>query len=210
VTNLDNTIVGAGSMGDGSTPLILINGGTINANTANALVIDVPEPITNSGIMEATGTGGLFISTNNGLNNNGGKIEAIGTRATVVVDAFTMPNISGLIFASGANAHIALNNTTVSGGSLKTTGIGASIDTLGSILSGVTISAGSLVTLGSTTSNTLQLYGNIRNGGTILVSGGTGFNFLGVGTVTLSGGARSRSLPAAPATALLLKAMAPY
>jgi hypothetical protein len=57
---------------------------------------------------------------------------------------------------------------------LKTTGAGASIDTLGSILSGVTISAGSLVTLGSASSNTLQLYGNIANAGTIRVSGGTG------------------------------------
>jgi hypothetical protein len=52
LTNLDNTIVGAGNLGDGSTPLILVNGGTINANSANALTINVPEPITNSGIME--------------------------------------------------------------------------------------------------------------------------------------------------------------
>lgn len=59
LTNLDNTIVGAGNLGDGSTPLILVNGGTINANSANALTINVPEPITNSGIMEATSTGGL-------------------------------------------------------------------------------------------------------------------------------------------------------
>jgi hypothetical protein len=71
---------------------------------------------------------------------------------------------------------------------LKTTGAGASIDTLGAILSGVTISAGSLVTLGSASSNTLQLYGNIANAGTIRVSGGTGFNFLDVGVTTLSGG----------------------
>ena len=71
---------------------------------------------------------------------------------------------------------------------MKTTGAGASIDTLGAILSGVTISAGSLVTLGSASSNTLQLYGNIANAGTIRVSGGTGFNFLDVGVTTLSGG----------------------
>ena len=91
LTNLDNTIVGAGNLGDGSTPLILVNGGTINANSANALTINVPEPITNSGIMEATGTGGLFISTNNELDNTGGKVEAIGTRATTILNVFSMP-----------------------------------------------------------------------------------------------------------------------
>ena len=82
----------------------------------------MPEPITNSGIMEATGTGGLFISTNKELDNTGGKVEAIGTRATTILNVFNMPNSGGLIFASGANAHVALNNTAVSGGSLKTTG----------------------------------------------------------------------------------------
>ena len=39
LTNIDNTIAGAGSIGDGNAPLILINGGTINANTGNALTI---------------------------------------------------------------------------------------------------------------------------------------------------------------------------
>ena len=61
LTNRDNTIAGAGRIGDGNSPLILINGGTINANTGNALTIDVPEPIVNSGIMEATNSGGLYL-----------------------------------------------------------------------------------------------------------------------------------------------------
>jgi large repetitive protein len=110
LTNLDNTIAGAGGIGDGNTQLILINGGTINANTGNALTIDVPEPIVNSGIMEATASGGLFIDTNEGLNNTGGKIAALGKNAEVVVFAGSgIANGSGVISASGNGAHVDLD-----------------------------------------------------------------------------------------------------
>jgi hypothetical protein len=59
-TNLDNTISGAGQLGGGQ--LALINSGTIIATGADALVIDTGANIvTNSGMLEATGSGGLSI-----------------------------------------------------------------------------------------------------------------------------------------------------
>jgi hypothetical protein len=60
LTNVDNTISGAGQLGDGH--LTLINEGTINATGSNALVIDTGvHAVDNSGTLEALGAGGLFV-----------------------------------------------------------------------------------------------------------------------------------------------------
>jgi hypothetical protein len=79
--NVDNTISGAGQLGQGS--LILSNEGTINATGTHALVIDTgANVITNAGALEATGSGGLQINSavaNSGLLwANGGAITALG------------------------------------------------------------------------------------------------------------------------------------
>ena len=68
LTNVDNTISGAGQIGAGS--LTLVNEGTIDANGANALVIDTgSNTVVNSGLIEATGAGGLTV--NSALDNSG-------------------------------------------------------------------------------------------------------------------------------------------
>ena len=51
LTNLDNTIVGAGSIGDGSTRADPGQRRHHQCELRNALTIDVPEPINNSGIL---------------------------------------------------------------------------------------------------------------------------------------------------------------
>ena len=62
LTNVDNTISGAGQLGEGQ--LTLVNEGTIDATGTNALVVDTgSNVITNSGILEATGTGGLTVDS---------------------------------------------------------------------------------------------------------------------------------------------------
>ena len=74
-TNADNTISGAGHLGEGQ--MTLVNDGTIIASGNNALVIDTgTNAVVNSGTLEATGSGGLFIHgdvANDGLlwANNG-------------------------------------------------------------------------------------------------------------------------------------------
>jgi hypothetical protein len=61
LTNLDNTIAGAGQLGAGA--LTLVNSGTILANQSNALVIDTgSNVVSNSGTLEATGSGGLSVA----------------------------------------------------------------------------------------------------------------------------------------------------
>jgi hypothetical protein len=66
--NVDNTISGAGQLGQGQ--LTLHNEGTIAATGANALVIDTgANAIVNSGTLEANGSGGLVL--NSALSNSG-------------------------------------------------------------------------------------------------------------------------------------------
>src|SRR5260370_12177416 len=60
LTNVDNTISGAGHLGDGV--MILVNEGSIIATGTNSLDIDTgTNAVTNTGTLEATGTGGLVI-----------------------------------------------------------------------------------------------------------------------------------------------------
>ena len=68
LTNVDNTISGAGQLGAGQ--MTLDNEGTIIANGIHALVVDTAtNVIENSGTLEATGSGGLVI--NSDLDNSG-------------------------------------------------------------------------------------------------------------------------------------------
>ena len=62
LTNVDNTISGAGQLGAGQ--MALVNEGTIVATGSNALDIDTgANVITNSGTLEASGSGGMVVSS---------------------------------------------------------------------------------------------------------------------------------------------------
>ncbi|MET3843466.1 VCBS repeat-containing protein [Bradyrhizobium sp. OAE829] len=94
LTNVDNTISGAGQLGAGQ--MILINEGTIIATGTNSLEIDTgAHTIVNSGTLEATGSGGLVIDSN--LDN------------------------SGLLWANGAD--ITLNGSVTGGGTALIDGV---------------------------------------------------------------------------------------
>ncbi|MBR1245105.1 adhesin, partial [Bradyrhizobium sp. AUGA SZCCT0274] len=94
LTNVDNTISGAGQLGAGQ--MILINEGMIIATGSNSLEIDTgANTIVNSGTLEATGSGGLVIDSN--LDN------------------------SGLLWANGAD--ITLNGSVTGGGTALIDGV---------------------------------------------------------------------------------------
>ena len=81
LTNVDNTISGAGQLGAGQ--MTLVNDGTIVATGSNALIIDTgANAVINSGTLEAAGSGGLVIHAdveNSGLLwANGGNLTVIG------------------------------------------------------------------------------------------------------------------------------------
>jgi hypothetical protein len=110
-TNVDNVISGAGQLGAGS--LTLVNGGTINADGTNALVIDTGSNlVTNSGTIEATGLGGL---------------EIVGSIAN-----------SGLVWANGGN--VTVGGDITGGGDLRISG-SATLELGGSDANGVILDA---------------------------------------------------------------------
>ena len=159
--NINNTIAGAGRIGIGDIELVLINSGTINANTAVALTIETgPNQVINAGILEATSTGRLAIDSNV-LNSK--TIEALGTSAAVIVSGVTITNTaSGVVFASGSGAHVDLDGATVSGGIVKAMSHGVLNVSGGRIGSGTlveTLSGGSAI-----------VSGTVANSGTLIAS----------------------------------------
>ncbi|WP_181165620.1 Ig-like domain-containing protein [Mesorhizobium sp. B2-4-12] len=107
LTNVDNTISGAGQLGGGL--LSLNNQGTIIATGTHALVIDTGANTTvNSGTLEATGSGGLMITgtlANSGLLwANGGNITIEG-QVTGTGEA-TIGNLSKLEFGAASSTDV--------------------------------------------------------------------------------------------------------
>jgi hypothetical protein len=169
LTNVNNTITGAGQLGAGTLTLVNNAGGTIIASDSNALVLNTGASITtNNGLMEATNTGGLTIQT--------------------TVNSGT----SGVIKAAGGN--VFLQNGTLQGGTLSSTGSAA-----------IAVSNGTFDGTAHTVTNTgavvvndntgLTLLGTFTNNGTVtLNSTGDGTEILvgpggkTAGTVTLTGG----------------------
>ena len=79
LTNVDNTISGAGRIGDGA--MGLVNQGVIEADGTNGLVIDTgANAVVNSGVLSATGPGGLTID---GAIVNSGRVLADGGDVTI-------------------------------------------------------------------------------------------------------------------------------
>jgi hypothetical protein len=122
LTNVDNTISGAGHLGNGQ--LTLINHGTIIADGYNALVIDTgANVIANSGTMQSTGAGGLIINSdiaNSGLLwADGGNVTVHGNvsgSGSAIIDGsavleFTGADSSSVIFHS-ANGELILDHST--------------------------------------------------------------------------------------------------
>ncbi|MGI9169083.1 MAG: beta strand repeat-containing protein [Caulobacteraceae bacterium] len=151
LTNVDNTISGAGYIGrSGGNQLIVTNQakGTINANGANSLTLDLSSGpgVTNAGLIEATGTGGLVIQ-NGALNGVGGELFAC------------------------AGSNLAVRNSTVNGGRLGTGAGGTiTIENASSVtVDGTFANAGAiaLASTGSRTSLVLDKNTTLTGGGAV-------------------------------------------
>jgi hypothetical protein len=83
LTNANNTISGAGAIGNGDKTLKLVNqaGATIDATGTNPLTIDTGNTVTNTGLMEATGVGSSLIVDD--AVSNTGTILANGGNVTI-------------------------------------------------------------------------------------------------------------------------------
>jgi hypothetical protein len=125
LTNVDNTISGAGQIGNGQLTLINQSAGIINGSaTTNALVLDTGASgsFANAGTIEATGAGGLVIASSS-TGTNTGTIEGL-TNSTLTIQNSTITNTKGTIQAVGTNAFVALGGADIIGGTLATSGGG--------------------------------------------------------------------------------------
>jgi hypothetical protein len=110
LTNVDNTISGAGHLGDGV--MILINQGTIIATGTNALEINTgTNTVSNSGTLEATGSGGLIIDSNV---DNSGLLWAHGANITLNGSvtgsgSALMDGVATVEFGAASTANVALD-----------------------------------------------------------------------------------------------------
>src|SRR5713101_8380043 len=180
LTNVNNTIQGAGQIGN--TQMGLNNQATINANIggsgANPLIINTAGTSTNTGTMEATNGGTLELQAS--FNNTGGKIQAVGTNSIVLL------NTAGTSFSGGT--------LTTSGGGV----IGAKTSNGFPILEGMPNTVTNAGMFEVFDGAVVVVDGTINNTGTILLNGTssgaqmnvTGPNFAatltGKGTVTMS------------------------
>jgi hypothetical protein len=173
LVNQGDVIAGAGQLGvnSGGNPLALVNTatGTIDANaTNNALEIETGGPaVANSGLIEATGAGGLVVFNST--------IDNIGT---------------GFLLAAGSSITINTNSDIV-GGTLASSGGGLfsiSNSTLDGSATPLTIATGALVS--HTDNNDLTLFGTIDLLGTLANNSAGNLTdiLLATPVVTLTGG----------------------
>ncbi len=164
LVNLNNQLNLSGDFG-ADLGLLVTNAGTINANQSNTLTLRLADTLTNTGLLEATGAGGIVVNGNTNISNAAGSISA------------------------KASA-ISLNGGTITGGHLSSTGTG-SFYSNGGVLDGQT--SGAITTSAAIqidNNNNLFVLGTLANSGTITlasIANSTGF-IIDSGTVTLTGG----------------------
>ncbi|HEY5070999.1 MAG TPA: hypothetical protein VII63_03110, partial [Caulobacteraceae bacterium] len=146
LTNVNNTISGAGQLGAGQMTLVNQARGVIDATGGNALVLDTFGSVaTNAGLMEATGAGGLTI-----------------------VDTAVDDSAGGVILAAGSAVNLA--SADIIGGTLETSGTGV-IETAasdrGSLIDGTSSTVSVTGALDITNNAYLTMQGAIANSGVI-------------------------------------------
>ena len=210
LTNVDNTISGAGQIGIGDGNLTLVNEahGTIDANVAGGtLTLDTGNTIVNAGLLEATNGGALDVQDGT-IDNIGTGAEgiALGGTSTLLVDTATL-DLTGGGGVSLANGSQIIENAdspllTGNGGSLHALDldnvdniisgagtIGHSGDGLLALTNSGTIDANvSGETLTVNTGNAIANTGTLEasNGGTLLIDDAV--NNSGAGNALIEGG----------------------
>ncbi len=189
LTNTNNTIQGAGHIGN--TQMTLNNQGTINANIAggNRLVVDPNVNETNTGTMEATNGGTLELQVAN-YANKGGTIQAVGAPSMVILGPDT--SFSGGTFTTSGGGVIGVTTTsgehaaTLEGFTDIVTNAGTFevFDGAALVLDGTINNTGSIVMNGVNSSTLLDVSGpnhaaTLTGKGTVMMSNSTN-NVIGV------------------------------
>jgi len=185
LTNFAATISGAGTIGGGGLVLVNDASGVIDASgAANALVLYTgADAITNKGLIEATGAGGLVIDSN---------VKQSGKGEIKLLDGATMSlnnaSITGGGIVVGSGSDLALANFSLTGVTLSTTGSGV-ITAGGGTLDGGSNAGDITVKYGTN----LNVEGIVDNAGVISLitdnnGGENGTNIVLLGSTTFDGG----------------------
>ena len=161
LTNVDNTISGAGTIGGGALKLINDAAGVIDASGAtNALTLNTgAHVIYNAGLIEATGAGGGLVLDSTVHNTATGMIEVLD--GSTITEGAGGGIIGGTLLV-GASTHLSLTGFNLSGVTLKTQGTGT-IQVNGATLNGIINQAGISVAGDAD----LFVSGSLDNAGTI-------------------------------------------
>ena len=147
LTNVSSTISGAGTIGGNNLLLVNAKAGVIDATGVNALILATFNTVTNTGLIETTGAGGLLIRSTTVNGSTGGSI------------------------AAGNGSTVTVQSSTLVGGTLSSTGTGAfQINDRGSILDGTTSTINNAATFNVTNNNWLYIQGTINNTGSININ----------------------------------------
>ena len=160
LTNVNNTISGAGSIGyDGA--FSFVNQGTVNATSnAQALILGSGAAIANTGLLESSSAPGLVLNT-------------------------TLENTGGRILAATSGARVVLQSSAIHGGRIGSVAGGViEVVDRGTTLDGVSVDAGSQVTIDN--NQALTLVNNSNQGTFNLASSGNYTALLASGAVGLS------------------------
>jgi len=168
LNNEDNTISGAGHLGNGE--LTLTNAGTIDATGTHALTIDTgSNSVLNSGVLEASGSGGMTVASsivNSGvLWANGASLTvqgAVSGNGTATIDGsgtldFEASSTANVVFGSGAAGTLKLGDSFHFNGTISGFGASDMID---------------LADVGSAAASISYHENAAGTGGTLAISGG--------------------------------------
>lgn len=185
--NVDNTISGAGTIGDTHLTLVNESAGVINANNSVMLVINTgTNAVANAGVIETTSTGGLQINSN--FTNNGSLVA--GGAGALTISGATITG-GGTISTTVASAHIDLVNANIVFDGTISTVAGSKISTLAATIDRLDAhnfnNAGSVVIADN---SALQMGGVVNNTGTVAINAGADATALEIDTgyLRLTGG----------------------
>ncbi len=187
--NEDNTIEGAGNIGNNS--IGLLNRSLIDANATATLTVDPSSTgVVNAGTIRATGGGILKLNGGTFTNFEGSTDGLIQANASIV--RITSSSVSGGDIAVLGAGTLELSNATVTSGTVANSATGTIKTTSGTSTLGGTVTnpAGGQIRVLNATTLTLQSSGTYQNMGTLSVEAGTSATRLKMsgGAVTLSGG----------------------
>jgi hypothetical protein len=169
LTNANNTISGAGQLGNGQLTLVNQAAGVINGNASNTLVINTgANLVTNAGLIEATASGGLTLNgalTNTGtVTANGGKVTitgnvgGAGSETLMGASSLEIGSSTGagaaqtVTFAAGATGVFKIDTAQSFAGTVAGLATSRHID-----LANVNFATSTLTYVGNTTSGTLTV-----------------------------------------------------